>query len=175
MLFLDSGFCILKALIELKKVGLFACMVIKKHRHWPLLVPGNAMTEAANEVQVGDLMAISGVLDGIRYFLWGHKKPSYVMKLMATGGPLISNHSCKMQKQKWTEGGVEMMRMFQFLLPYNWHYKYCHTVNDHNNLRHSLPSIEHTITTTLGDACVLFCTGGLGGECLSCVPVLLQA
>jgi hypothetical protein len=69
MLFLDSGFCILKALIELKKVSLFACAVIKKRRYWPLLVPGNAMTEAANEAQVGDSMAISCVLDGIRYFL----------------------------------------------------------------------------------------------------------
>ncbi len=27
---LDSGFCVLQALIELKKVGLFACAVIKK-------------------------------------------------------------------------------------------------------------------------------------------------
>jgi hypothetical protein len=27
---LDSGFCVLRALIELKKVGLFACAVIKK-------------------------------------------------------------------------------------------------------------------------------------------------
>jgi hypothetical protein len=70
------------------------------------------------------------------------------MKLMATGGPLIPNDSCKMQKRKWTEGGVEMMRTFQFPLPYDWHYKYHHAINDHNNLRHSLPLIEHTITTT---------------------------
>ena len=32
---LDSGFCVLRALIELKKVGLFACAVIKKQRYWP--------------------------------------------------------------------------------------------------------------------------------------------
>jgi hypothetical protein len=116
---LDSGFCVLKALIELKKVGLFACVVIKKRWYWPSLVPGDAMTEAPNKAQVGDSMAISGILDGIRYFLWGLKEPSYVMKLMATGGPLIPNDSCKMQKRKWTEGGVKMMRMFQFPLPYD--------------------------------------------------------
>ena len=40
------------------------------------------------------------------------------------------------------------MKSFQFPLPYDWHYKYHHAVDDHNNLRHSLPSIEHTITTT---------------------------
>ena len=44
---LDSGFCVLKALVELKKVGLFACAVIKK--------TGNAMTEAFAEAQIGDL------------------------------------------------------------------------------------------------------------------------
>ena len=32
---LKSGFCVLKALIELKKVGLFACAVIKKCWYWP--------------------------------------------------------------------------------------------------------------------------------------------
>jgi hypothetical protein len=30
-LILDSGFCLLKSLVELKKVGIFACAVIKKH------------------------------------------------------------------------------------------------------------------------------------------------
>jgi hypothetical protein len=112
------------------------------------MVPGDTMTEASNEAQVGDSMAISDILNGIRYFLWGLKEPSYVMKMMATRGPLISNDSYKMQKQKCTEGGVKMMRMFQFPLLYNWHYKYRHAINNHNNLRHLLPSIEHTIMRT---------------------------
>jgi hypothetical protein len=153
---LDSGFCVLKALIKLKKVGLFACVVIKKCRYWPLMVPDNAMTEAFDVVQVGDSVAISGVLNGIRYFLWGLKKPSYVMKMMAMGGPLISNDSCKIQKWKWTKGGVKMMQTFQFRLPYDWHYKYCHAVNNHNNMRHSLQSIEHTITATCWEMHVFF-------------------
>jgi hypothetical protein len=135
------GFCVLKALIELKKVGLFACVVSKKCWYWPSMVPGNAMTEAFDEAQVGNSMAISGILNGIRYILWGLKEPSYVMKMMATGGPLISNDSCKMQKWKWIKGGVKMMRTFQFPLPYDWHYKYYHSVDNHNNLRHSMLSI----------------------------------
>ena len=134
--------------MELKKVGLFACAVIKKRRYWPAMVPGDAMTEAFDEGQGGDSMAISGVLDGVKYFLWGLKEPSYVMKMMATGGPLISNDTCKMQTRTWTEDGVQCGKSFQFSLPYDWHYKYRHAVDDHNKLRHSLPSIEHTITTT---------------------------
>jgi hypothetical protein len=69
--FLDSGFYVLKALVELKKVGMFACAVIKKRRYWPAMVPGDAMTDAFDEAQVRDSRAISGVLDGVKYFLWG--------------------------------------------------------------------------------------------------------
>jgi hypothetical protein len=145
---LDSGFCVLKALVELKKVGMFACTVIKKRRYWPAMVPGNAMADAFDEVQIGDSRAIYRVLDGVKYFLWGLNELNYVMKMMATGGPLISNDSCKKQRRTWTEAGLNIVKSFQFLLPYDWHYKYCHAVDDHNNLSHLLPSIEHTITTT---------------------------
>ena len=145
---LDSGFCVLRALIELKKVGLFACAVIKKRRFWPAMVPGDEMTEHLSEANVGDAMSISGVLDGVKYFLWGLKEPQYVMKMMATGGPLIANETCKEQKRRFVEDGVEVSRTFKFPLPYDWHYKYRHAIDDHNNLRHSLPSIEGTIMTT---------------------------
>ena len=66
---------------------------------------------------------------------------------MATGGPLLANESCGGQKRKWMEGGVEVAQRFRFPCPYDWHYKYCHAVDDPNNLRHALPSIEATITT----------------------------
>ena len=33
----------LKALVQLKKVGMFAWAVIKKHRYWPAFVPGEAI------------------------------------------------------------------------------------------------------------------------------------
>ena len=50
---LDSGFCVLWVLIELKKVGLFASAVIKKRRFWPAMVPGDEMTEAFANANVG--------------------------------------------------------------------------------------------------------------------------
>jgi hypothetical protein len=40
---LDSGFCILKALVQLRKVGMFACAVIKKCQFWLMFVPGEAI------------------------------------------------------------------------------------------------------------------------------------
>ncbi len=70
------------------------------------------------------------------------------MKMMAMGGPLIPNESCKLQRRRFKEGGVEVTRTFQFPLPYDWHYKFRHAVDDHNNLHHSIPSVEGTIMTT---------------------------
>jgi hypothetical protein len=57
-------------------------------------------------------MAISGTLDGKEYFLWELKEPSYVMKMIATGGPLLANESCREQKRRWMEGGVEVAQRF---------------------------------------------------------------
>ena len=37
---IDSGFCVLKGLIKLRKKGIFSCAVIKKRRYWPSMVPG---------------------------------------------------------------------------------------------------------------------------------------
>ncbi len=67
---------------------------------------------------------------------------------MATRGPLLANDSCGEQKWRWLEGGVEVAQRFWFPCPYKWHYKYCHAVDDHNNLWHAVPLIEATITTT---------------------------
>ena len=84
---LDSGFCVLKALVKLKKVGMFACAVIKKHWFWPAFVPGEAISREFDnlELKVGDSLAISRKLDGEEYFFWALKEPSYIMKVMATG------------------------------------------------------------------------------------------
>ena len=74
------------------------------------MVPGNEMMQAFDNANVGTTKAILGMLDGVKYFLWGLKEPSYVMKMMATGGPLIANETCKDQRRKFTDGGVEGRR-----------------------------------------------------------------
>jgi hypothetical protein len=42
---LDSGFCVLQCLVELKKIGVFASAVIKKRRYWPKYVPGEQIDD----------------------------------------------------------------------------------------------------------------------------------
>ena len=51
---LDSGFCVLKALVELKKKGLFAAALIKKRRFWPKHVAGDEIIQHFADKQVGD-------------------------------------------------------------------------------------------------------------------------
>jgi hypothetical protein len=63
---LDSNFCVLMALVQLKKVGMFACTVIKKRQYWLAFVPGESISREFDnlELKVGDSLAISGKLDG---------------------------------------------------------------------------------------------------------------
>jgi Transposase IS4 len=40
---LDSGFCVLRGLVALRKIGVFASAVVKKRRYWPTHVPREEM------------------------------------------------------------------------------------------------------------------------------------
>ncbi len=101
-----------------------------------------------NNKQVGECNAIAGVLDKEKYYIWGMKEPDYVMKIMATGGALNADESCKRVMRKWTDGGgVPMQENFQYTKPFDWHFCHCHIVHDHNNLWHSSPALEETWLT----------------------------
>jgi hypothetical protein len=41
VIILDSAFCVLKGLIELKKKGLYAAALVKKRRYWPRYICGD--------------------------------------------------------------------------------------------------------------------------------------
>jgi hypothetical protein len=146
---LDSSFCVLKGIIKLREMGLFACTLIKKRQRWPIGVPGDAMQVRFDRpgMNVGDVDAISWTQDGTPYFLWGMKEPDYVMRMMATGGPNTPDEMCKTTSRTWKRGNEQMSVTFQYPQPFDWHFRYCHAVDDHNNLRHALPLIEDTWIT----------------------------
>lgn len=50
---LDSGFCVLQGLIELRKVGVFAHSVIKKRKFWPKFVPGEVLDDMVHDKNLG--------------------------------------------------------------------------------------------------------------------------
>ena len=47
----------------------------------------------------------------------------------------------------WKENGEDEVKNFKYKLPFGWHFCYRHAVDDHNNLRHAIPSIEDTRVT----------------------------
>ena len=50
---IDSGFCVLKVLVQLRKKGVFAYAFIKNRRYWTSMVPGKDMEDHFGEVEVG--------------------------------------------------------------------------------------------------------------------------
>jgi len=86
---LDSGFCVLKGIVELRKKGVFAAAVIKKRKYWPKHVPGAAMDEKMALKAVGECDSLAGTLDGVPYDLFVLKDAGYTMKIMSTYGSLL--------------------------------------------------------------------------------------
>ena len=64
---LDSGFCVLKGLIALKEVGVFAYAVIKKRRFWPRYIPGDDIDHHMTTKEIGDVDCLSGILENEPY------------------------------------------------------------------------------------------------------------
>ena len=140
---LDSGFCVLQGLIALKKVGVFAHAVIKKRRYWPKHIPGDAIDERMADKAIGSVDCLKGVLDNEPYNVYCMKEPDYTMKLMATYGSLTCHDD---EKDNTRRVGDQVLR-FKYTKPFSDHFQYRHAVDDHNNLRHSSPSLEETWVT----------------------------
>ena len=98
---LDSDFCVLKGLIQLRKKGVFSCDVINKRTYWTSVVPGKKMEDHFGEVDVGGTYYIQGTVYVVIYNLWGVKEPNYVMRMMATGGRMLEYDTCKETVRRW--------------------------------------------------------------------------
>ena len=71
------------------------------------------------------------------------KEPEYTMKLMATYGSLTYHYGEKENVRKVSGERIE----FKYTKPFSDDFRYRHAVDDHNNLRHSSPSLEDTWVT----------------------------
>ena len=50
---------------------------------------------------VGEIYAIQVAVDDGIYHLWGMKDPTYVMRIVATGGRLFADDACKETVRRW--------------------------------------------------------------------------
>ena len=145
---LDSGFCVMKGIVELYKRGVYAGAVIKKRRYWPKHVPGDAIDAYMNSKNIGDTASLTGNLDGVDYTIFAMKEPDYTSKIMANYGNLHSDDRWEERSRRETmEDGSIVKKYFKYILPFQNHFTWRHCVDDHNNHRHQVPSIEGTWKT----------------------------
>ena len=104
---LDSGFCVLKAIIELRKKGVFASALIKKRRYWPKFSHGDDIKAHFDNKEVGTTHSWAGKLDTIPFHVYAMKGPEYVMSLMSTYR--TNNHdNGKETRCNWKVGGSQV-------------------------------------------------------------------
>ena len=83
---MDSVFCFLKAIVELKKNGVFSSALIKKRRYWPKHVKGDEVKDHFGGKEPGYFDALRGTLDDCPFYVYGMKEPDYVLMFVTTFG-----------------------------------------------------------------------------------------
>ena len=86
MVILNSGFCVLKAIIELHKKGVFASALIKKQHYWLKYIHGEEIKEHFAEKEIGATYSLVGKMDDVPYHVFSMKESDYIMSLMSTYG-----------------------------------------------------------------------------------------
>jgi hypothetical protein len=64
---MDSGICVLKGLVKLASVGVYASAVINERRYWPKFIDGAAIDSHLNLEETGTTDSLPGTLDGINF------------------------------------------------------------------------------------------------------------
>ena len=72
---MDSGFCVTKGLVQLRKKGVFGATLIKKHRYWPENIKSDAIDAHFDSKELGNIDAVKQVEDGVDYHLFCMKEP----------------------------------------------------------------------------------------------------
>ena len=110
---LDSGFCVLKGIIELKKRGVYMSALIKKRCYWPKYINGDDIKSHFDDKNVGDCNAWKGQKDEVDFHVYAMKEPNYVMSIMSTYG---TNQQMGKEMQHELVGG----ELKQFLYRRDW-------------------------------------------------------
>ena len=109
----DSGFCVLQALIELRKSGVFTGALIKKQQFWPKYVPGDMIDDHFKDKDVGSVDSLKGKIDNVPYDIYCMKEPDYVMKIMSMHGGLFEKDGQKTLERKFKVGGEDNVVTFK--------------------------------------------------------------
>ena len=141
----DSGFCVTKGLVDLRKKGVFGSELIKKRRYWPENIKCDAIDSQFALKEVGNVDAVKKVEDGVDYHIFCMKEPDYVMKLMTTYETLETTD--KRTRRKFKRGGVMETKQLMYTEVVANIFLYRHQFDDKNNRKHAPIYIEKTWAT----------------------------
>ena len=130
---MDSGFCVLKAIIELRKAGVFSSALIKKRRYWPRYVKGEEIKEHFANKDPGSFDAIKGRMENTDFYIYGMKEPDYVLLFMTTYG--VEGRQGIEQVRTIQDGGVARKIRFRYPEVCANHYNFRDSVDNHNGRR----------------------------------------
>ena len=106
---MDSGFCVLQALIELLHVGVYSSAVIKKRRYWPKYIDGEGIDQHFQTKEVGQCDSLPGTLSGKSFSIFCMKEENYTMKLMAMYGALVEIDGSKTLRSLTAVNGAKFI------------------------------------------------------------------
>ena len=138
---MDSGFCVLRGIIELAKKRVYGSAVIKKIRYWTKYINGDAIKQPFADKEVGDHDALPGKLDNVPFHIFCLKEEDYVMSLMSSYGCMGKKGEANRiltNKEKLT---------FQYCEVIDNHFIGQHAVDDNNKKRMQAIALEKTWNT----------------------------
>ena len=153
---LDSGFCVLDALVQLKQCGVFAHALIKKRCYWLKYIPGDCIIQDFTDKEVGFSNAKKGVLNGVPFHLYAMKEPDYTMLIISTYG--MNATVGEEKKRHYNKDDQKKVTTFVYPEVVHNHYHYWDVIDNHNSVRMHPISMEETWMTTHWPNHVFFST-----------------
>ena len=134
---LDSGFCVLAAILNLKQNGVYASAIIKKRWYWPKDVPADDIHKFFENKDVGDCHRLPGEKEGIKFDIFAHKEPNYITMLMSTYGACIEKQDQRDSVRSWlSDNNHRVNTTFRYKEVVANHYLFRGSVDAHNRWRH---------------------------------------
>jgi hypothetical protein len=127
---MDSAFCVMKAIVALRQVGIYVATIAKKRRYWPKDIPGDEVIAFMRRKPVGELHGRRGMLNGMAFNLFAVNHVRYTFIMIATYGSTLLE---RIPKTIRTYDGQSIT--FYRNEPLSDYYRGRHAVDDHNHYR----------------------------------------
>jgi hypothetical protein len=142
-LVLDSGFGVLKAIIELHKAGGYAVACFKKKRYWPWGINGEELLAKVSSKPVGTTFTHQGTLQDVPFYNLVYRDSKHVGTFM---GPYGSTSNVGTEKTRRDPDTNQLVK-FRFPMVLDDYYFARHAVDDNNNWRQGTLNLEESIST----------------------------